>query len=51
MPELRNWKELVNPLFETYIHNRQENERLSSIRDALLPQLMSGELDVSGIDF
>ncbi|MBD5486020.1 MAG: hypothetical protein HDR18_10990, partial [Lachnospiraceae bacterium] len=51
MPELRNWKELVNPLFETYIHNRQENERLSSVRDALLPQLMSGELDVSGIDF
>ena len=30
--------------------NNSENKRLSSLRDALLPKLMSGELDVSNID-
>lgn len=31
-------------------NNLLENERLSTLRDALLPRLMSGELDVSGLD-
>lgn len=30
--------------------NREENIRLSELRDTLLPKLMSGELDVSSID-
>ena len=30
--------------------NREENAKLSQIRDTLLPRLMSGELDVSGIE-
>lgn len=30
--------------------NVYENEHLSSMRDTLLPKLMSGELDVSDID-
>ena len=30
-------------------HNQQENEVLSQIRDALLPRLMSGELDVTNL--
>ena len=30
--------------------NQRENQALASIRDSLLPRLMSGELDVSGID-
>ena len=30
--------------------NKAENKRLSVLRDALLPKLMSGELDVSDID-
>ena len=30
--------------------NRKENLRLGTLRDTLLPKLMSGELDVSGID-
>lgn len=29
---------------------KQENQRLAQLRDALLPKLMSGELDVSDID-
>ena len=30
--------------------NEQENEKLSALRDALLPKLMSGEIDVSNVD-
>ena len=31
--------------------NKQENIKLASLRDTILPKLMSGELDVSNIDF
>ena len=31
--------------------NKQENVKLASLRDTILPKLMSGELDVSNIDF
>ncbi len=30
--------------------NEQENEKLAAIRNALLPKLMSGEIDVSNVD-
>lgn len=44
------WQKQVNPLLGQYLNNRLENESLSSLRDTLLPKLMSGELDVSAID-
>mgnify|MGYP004565013831 CR=1 FL=1 len=50
MQEQLMWQEQVHPLLSHYLNNRLENERLSSLRDTLLPKLMSGELDVSGID-
>ena len=37
---------MINPLITTYIGNLIENKRLSSLRDALLPKLMSGEIRV-----
>ena len=40
----------VEPIFEKIWANQSENEKLSSLRDTLLPKLMSGELDVSDID-
>lgn len=40
----------VEPIFEKIWANRSENEKLSSLRDTLLPKLMSGEIDVSDID-
>lgn len=40
----------VEPIFEKIWANQSENEKLSSLRDTLLPQLMSGELDVSSIN-
>lgn len=44
------WQEQVYPLLGRYLNNRLESEKLSTLRDALLPKLMSGELDVSNID-
>ncbi len=37
-------------IFDQTFANGLENEQLSTLRDTLLPQLMSGELDVSDID-
>ncbi len=36
-------------LTETIQHNELENERLSALRDTLLPKLMNGEIDVSNV--
>ena len=41
---------IVTPIFETIGHNKEENIHLASLRDTLLPRLLSGELDVSEID-
>lgn len=50
MHEQLMWQKQVHPLLSQYLNNRLENERLSSLRDTLLPKLMSGELDVSDIE-
>ena len=47
---LSKFNELVIPMTSTVISNQEENARLSQLRDALLPKLMAGELDVSDID-
>lgn len=41
---------LLAPIYDLVISNRIENRRLASIRDSLLPKLMSGELDVSDLE-
>ena len=41
---------LCKPLFETILLKQKENISLSTLRDALLPKLMSGEIDVSSLD-
>ena len=48
--EIHQYTALVSPLFEKIGANKKENISLASIRDALLPKLMSGEIDVSEID-
>ncbi len=40
---------LLAPLYDLIITNRIENRKLASLRDKLLPQLMSGQLDVSEV--
>ena len=47
---LCNFDTLCKPLFEMILSNQKENIELANLRDALLPKLMSGELDVSAID-
>ena len=43
-------KNILQPIFVAQENNISENQALSSIRDALLPRLMSGEIDVSKIE-
>lgn len=41
--------EIVSPLFNQIWANEEENGRLAQLRDALLPKLMSGDLDLSNL--
>ena len=41
---------IFKTFFAAYRCNCEENRGLVSLRDALLPKLMSGEIDVSKID-
>ena len=47
--ELAGFNTIASPLLEQIYSNRAENERLSILRDTLLPKLMSGEINVSAI--
>ena len=40
----------VTPMYDLISQNLCQNQELVSLRDSLLPKLMSGELDVSNID-
>ena len=48
MFELEN---ILYPLRKQIEYNNLQNQGLSQLRDALLPKLMSGEIDVSDIEF
>ena len=53
VPSARNltkFTEIVRPLFNAIAANKTENTELVELRNALLPKLMSGEIDVSKID-
>jgi len=41
---------IARPMFGQILSNSIENQRLASLRDALLPRLMNGEIDVSDIE-
>lgn len=47
---LNQFDDIIQPIFAEIRNLKNENQRLSSIRDSILPKLMSGELDVSDID-
>ena len=48
--ELEQFDNLIQPMFTEIRNRRNESVKLTELRDSLLPRLMSGELDVSGID-
>lgn len=48
--ELKEFNAIAFPVLDQINSNKAENKRLSALRDALLPKLMSDEIDVSDID-
>ena len=48
--ELTEFQSLVSPMYAQMRINAIENDKLKQLRDSLLPKLMSGDLDVSGIN-
>ena len=46
---LREYNDLVEPLFSLFRANEEECKNLTALRDTLLPKLMSGEIDVSAV--
>lgn len=48
---LHTFDELIQPIFTQIRNLRDETTHLTSLRDTLLPKLMSGEIDVSEIEF
>lgn len=48
--QLERFESLANPLIRVIESNLRESKSLAELRDALLPKLMSGEIDVSKVD-
>ena len=48
---IQSFESLVAPIFEKRLHIIKENQSLATLRDTLLPKLMSGEIDVSAVQF
>ena len=47
---MNDFDSVAKPLFEKILANQQENQRLATLRDTLLPKLMNGEIDVSEVE-
>lgn len=47
---LLQFENSVAPMYEMMKKNEDQSRKLSELRDALLPKLMSGEIDVSDLD-
>lgn len=47
---LRELDKRLQPMYKLKAANKTEIEQLSALRDAILPKLMSGEIDVSNLD-
>ena len=46
---LERFEKIVAPMYETIQHNTRETTNIATIRDTLIPHLMSGEIDISAI--
>lgn len=47
---IEEFEKMATPIYETIWTNESQNIKLKSIRDTLLPKLMSGEINVSNLD-
>lgn len=50
LSQLRKLDDTITPLYMQIVNNIEENRRLAALRGALLPRLMSGEIDVSEVE-
>ncbi len=48
--QLDKFNKLTSSMFYLVKNNKEENIRLSDLRDALLPKLMNGEIDLNNIE-
>ena len=48
--QMKSYIELIEPIISMISSTQLENQKLGEIRDALLPRLMSGEIDVSEVE-
>ena len=48
--KISNFTALITPIFKKIHNNKEENSKLSMIREILLPKLLSGELDISSVN-
>ena len=48
--ELDKFNAEIDPIYKKYELNIKENEKLSELRDTLLPKLMNGEIDLDNIE-
>lgn len=49
--KIQEFNAIVTPIFEKIGKNLKENTQLETLRDILLPKLMSGEIDISAVQF
>ncbi len=49
--QLKNYNSIAKPIIKQIASLTAENKALAQLRDSLLPKLMSGEIDVSNINF
>lgn len=47
--EINDFHRIMNPIFEQIKSNQKESQKLSQLRDTLLPKLMTGEIDISDV--
>lgn len=47
---LNRFDNIAGAIFKKILYNTRENERLTQLRDTLLPKLMSGEIDMDNIE-
>ena len=44
---INNFNKCIQPLYQKIVNNEKEKNALSSIRDSLLPKLMSGKIRIN----
>jgi type I restriction enzyme S subunit len=47
---IARFNSIAEPAVKAIVANQDENKKLEALRDAMLPRLMSGKIDVSKIE-